>query len=91
MKIETVILQNLANDDEYMRKFYRKFMESEAGHYTLFIDLCDTYFPKTKVRNLKKIQLFVKIVPDRLARNNLKMRFQGQKDVINENIFKQKL
>ena len=24
-------------DDEYMRKFYRLFMESEAGHYTLFI------------------------------------------------------
>jgi tRNA-(ms[2]io[6]A)-hydroxylase len=37
-------------DDPYMRKFYRKFMESEAGHYTLFIDLCDTYFPKIKVR-----------------------------------------
>lgn len=38
-------------EDDYMRRFYRKFMESEAGHYTLFIDLCDTYFPKTKVRN----------------------------------------
>ena len=37
-------------DDAYMRKFYRRFMESEAGHYTLFIELCDTYFPKTKVR-----------------------------------------
>jgi len=38
-------------EDDYMRRFYRKFMESEAGHYTLFIDLCDTYFPKKKVRN----------------------------------------
>lgn len=37
-------------DDIYMRRFYRRFMESEAGHYTLFIELCDTYFPKTKVR-----------------------------------------
>ena len=37
-------------DDAYMRRFYRRFMESEAGHYTLFIELCDTYFPKTKVR-----------------------------------------
>ena len=37
-------------DDAYMRQFYRRFMESEAGHYTLFIELCDTYFPKTKVR-----------------------------------------
>jgi len=37
-------------DDAYMRKFYRRFMESEAGHYTLFIELADTYLPKIKVR-----------------------------------------
>jgi tRNA 2-(methylsulfanyl)-N6-isopentenyladenosine37 hydroxylase len=37
-------------DDAYMRNFYRKFMESEAGHYTLFIHLADTYIPKEKVR-----------------------------------------
>lgn len=37
-------------DDEYMRNFYRKFMESEAGHYTLFITLAETYLPKEKVR-----------------------------------------
>ena len=37
-------------DDEYMRNFYRKFMESEAGHYTLFITLAETYMPKEKVR-----------------------------------------
>lgn len=37
-------------DDEYMRKFYRRFMESEAGHYTLFITLSETYLPKQKVR-----------------------------------------
>jgi tRNA 2-(methylsulfanyl)-N6-isopentenyladenosine37 hydroxylase len=37
-------------DDEYMRKFYRRFMESEAGHYTLFIDLAETYIDKEKVR-----------------------------------------
>ena len=36
--------------DEYMRNFYRKFMESEAGHYTLFITLAETYLPKEKVR-----------------------------------------
>lgn len=36
--------------DPYMRNFYRKFMESEAGHYTLFINLADTYLPKDKVR-----------------------------------------
>lgn len=37
-------------DDEYLRKFYRMFMESEAGHYTLFITLAEEYLPKTKVR-----------------------------------------
>jgi tRNA-(ms[2]io[6]A)-hydroxylase len=37
-------------DDEYMRAFYRRFMESEAGHYTLFINLADTYLAKEKVR-----------------------------------------
>jgi tRNA-(ms[2]io[6]A)-hydroxylase len=37
-------------DDEYMRTFYRKFMESEAGHYTLFIELAEHYLPKEKVR-----------------------------------------
>ena len=37
--------------DEYMRNFYRRFMESEAGHYTLFIDLAETYLEKKKVRN----------------------------------------
>ena len=37
-------------EDEYLRAFYRRFMESEAGHYTLFINLADTYLPKEKVR-----------------------------------------
>ncbi len=37
-------------DDAYMRKFYRRFMESEAGHYTLFIELAETYIDPVKVR-----------------------------------------
>lgn len=37
-------------DDRYLRNFYRKFMESEAGHYTLFIELAETYCDKKKVR-----------------------------------------
>jgi tRNA-(ms[2]io[6]A)-hydroxylase len=37
-------------NDEYLRNFYRRFMESEAGHYTLFIELADTYIDKEKVR-----------------------------------------
>lgn len=38
-------------EDEYMRNFYRKFMESEAGHYTLFITLAEHYLDKKLVRN----------------------------------------
>ena len=37
-------------DDDYLRKFYRRFMESEAGHYTLFIELAETYLDKENVR-----------------------------------------
>ncbi|KIC95033.1 tRNA-(ms[2]io[6]A)-hydroxylase [Flavihumibacter solisilvae] len=36
--------------DEYLRKFYRRFMESEAGHYRLFIELAEHYIDKEKVR-----------------------------------------
>jgi tRNA 2-(methylsulfanyl)-N6-isopentenyladenosine37 hydroxylase len=37
-------------NDEYLSGFYRRFMESEAGHYTLFIELAETYIDKEKVR-----------------------------------------
>jgi tRNA-(ms[2]io[6]A)-hydroxylase len=37
-------------NDEYMQNFYRRFMESEAGQYTLFIELAETYTDKQKVR-----------------------------------------
>jgi tRNA 2-(methylsulfanyl)-N6-isopentenyladenosine37 hydroxylase len=37
-------------NDEYLRNFYRRFMESEAGHYHLFIDLAETYISKEPVR-----------------------------------------
>jgi len=37
-------------DDAYLRQFYRRFMESEAGHYTLFIELAETYIDKDIVR-----------------------------------------
>jgi tRNA-(ms[2]io[6]A)-hydroxylase len=36
--------------DEYLRNFYRRFMESEAGHYHLFIGLAETYLGKEKVK-----------------------------------------
>lgn len=44
-------------NDEYLRNFYRRFMESEAGHYTLFIDLAETYIEKEKVRRRWKAWL----------------------------------
>lgn len=37
-------------NDAYLSNFYRRFMESEAGHYTLFIELAETYIDKNKVR-----------------------------------------
>jgi tRNA-(ms[2]io[6]A)-hydroxylase len=37
-------------DDTYLRQFYRRFMESEAGHYHLFIELAETYIDKDVVR-----------------------------------------
>ena len=36
--------------DEYLRNFYRRFMESEAGHYHLFIELAETYLGKEKTK-----------------------------------------
>ncbi len=36
--------------DAYLSNFYRRFMESEAGHYTLFIGLAETYIDAVKVR-----------------------------------------
>ncbi|MGV3560408.1 tRNA isopentenyl-2-thiomethyl-A-37 hydroxylase MiaE [Larkinella arboricola] len=36
--------------DEYLQKFYRELMISEAGHYRNFIDLAEEYVPKEKVR-----------------------------------------
>ncbi|MBZ0099403.1 MAG: tRNA-(ms[2]io[6]A)-hydroxylase [Taibaiella sp.] len=37
-------------EEEALRRFYYKFMVSEAGHYRLFIDLAEQYFPTEKVR-----------------------------------------
>ena len=37
-------------NDDYLRNFYRRFMESEAGHYVTFIELAETYIDKDKVR-----------------------------------------
>ena len=37
-------------EEEALRHFYYKFMVSEAGHYRLFIDLAETYYPTTKVK-----------------------------------------
>lgn len=36
--------------EESLRKFYYKFMVSEAGHYRLFIDLAEKYYPVEQVR-----------------------------------------
>lgn len=43
-----VLSENL--EEAHLRKFYRTFMISEAGHYTLFIELAYLYFGKSLVR-----------------------------------------
>ena len=37
-------------EDPYLRNFYRRFMESEAGHSHLFIELAEHYIDKPLVR-----------------------------------------
>ena len=49
-------------NDDYMRNFYRRFMESEAGHYTIFIELAETYIDKEKVRSRWKEWLDYEVV-----------------------------
>lgn len=36
--------------DPFLRNFYRRFMESEAGHYALFLQLAELYMDKENVR-----------------------------------------
>ncbi len=38
-------------EEETLRKFYHKFMISEAGHYRLFIDLATEYYTSDRVRS----------------------------------------
>src|SRR5690348_9944156 len=38
-------------NDDYLKSFYRRFMESEAGHYATFIELAESYIDKEKVHN----------------------------------------
>ncbi len=44
-------LLSIGLEDEYLRKFYAKFMESEAGHYRMFIDLANIYCASETVEN----------------------------------------
>ncbi len=44
-------------EDDALRKFYHKFMISEAGHYRLFIDLAEKYYPKEQVRDCWNVWL----------------------------------
>jgi len=53
-------------EDESLRKFYYKFMISEAGHYRLFIELAEHYYPVEKVRTAW--QLWLKLEAEVLKR-----------------------
>lgn len=47
-----ILSENL--EEESLRKFYYKFMVSEAGHYRLFLDLAKTYFDENLVNKTWK-------------------------------------
>lgn len=54
-------------------RFYRKFMESEAGHYHLFLRLARTYLPADRVRTrwvqwLERESQVIREMPLRLGR-----------------------
>lgn len=59
-------------EDSYFRRFYRGFMESEAGHYTLFISLANEYLPKDKVKKRWKewLNLEAEIMSDLKVRGD---------------------
>tara|TARA_B100001250_G_scaffold330853_1_gene295816 strand:- start:851 stop:1432 length:582 start_codon:yes stop_codon:yes gene_type:complete len=44
-------LLSLELKDDYLRKFYHRFMVSEAGHYRLFMDLAKIYKDQDYVNN----------------------------------------
>ena len=50
-----LLSENLPQPD--LRKFYRQFMESEAGHYTLFMKLAKKYMPVKEVNERWKQML----------------------------------
>jgi tRNA-(ms[2]io[6]A)-hydroxylase len=70
-------------NDEYLRNFYRRFMESEAGHYTLFIELADTYVDKEKVRKRWKdwLDYEAKIITQLEIRGPAEFVFKGEIEI----------
>jgi tRNA-(ms[2]io[6]A)-hydroxylase len=44
-------------DDPSLQKFYRELMVSEAGHYRTFIELAESYIPKSEVHQRWKEML----------------------------------
>ena len=55
-----------------LRKFYYKFMVSEAGHYRLFIDLAEQYYTKEKVKKVWQQWLAIeeKVLNDLMPRGD---------------------
>lgn len=46
-------------EEDALRKFYYKFMVSEAGHYRLFIDLANAYYSEEEVKNAWQLWLAI--------------------------------
>lgn len=56
--------------DEELKQFYHKFMVSEAGHYRLFLDLANLYFPEEVVK--KRWEEYLQYETE--VMNNLELR-----------------
>lgn len=56
-------------DDDELKQFYYSLMVSEAGHYKLFIELAEVYFPKREVQErwkaflVEEAQIIAKVQP----------------------------
>ncbi|HMG13966.1 MAG TPA: tRNA-(ms[2]io[6]A)-hydroxylase [Saprospiraceae bacterium] len=63
-------LLSIELQDEDLKKFYHMFMVSEAGHYRMFLDLANLYFPEDRVK--KRWEEFINFETDVMA--NLELR-----------------
>lgn len=59
-------------EEESLRKFYYKFMVSEAGHYRMFIDLAEQYYNTQQVKDAWQqwLQIETKVLAELIPRGD---------------------